>query len=163
MPHDRHPSPIEDPLCLIVESDPMAVRAALERLISGLAARGVPARSLGSVELVLAEALNNVVEHAYAQAAGPIEILLHPAGGLLDCRIRDRGLGMPGGALPDGAPDSLDCLLADLPEGGFGWLLIRELAEGIEYRRIEGQNQLAFRMRIDPASDLPVRALPSRP
>ena len=35
----------------------------------------------------------------------------------------------------------------ELPEGGFGWDLIRQLTTGLAYARVEGRNELTFRMR----------------
>lgn len=163
MPRDRPQPPMDSTLSMIVDSDPLAVRAALEQLVAGLAARGVTAQALISVELVLAEVLNNVVEHAYARSAGPIEIALHHDGALLHGRICDHGAGMPGGILPAGAQTSLTGPTDALPEGGFGWFLIRKLAEAIDYRRTGDQNQLTFRIRIDPAPQAPMRPVPSRP
>jgi serine/threonine-protein kinase RsbW len=37
----------------------------------------------------------------------------------------------------------------DLPEGGFGWFLIRELTKDLQYVRHEDQNRLTFSIPID--------------
>ncbi len=163
MPQNRPQPPMDSALSMTVDSDPLAVRAALEKLVAGLSARGVSPQALISVELVLAEVLNNVVEHAYARTDGPIEITLNHEGVVLHCLIRDRGAGMPDGVLPNGAQSNLNGPTDALPEGGFGWFLIRKLAEGIAYRRAGDQNELAFRIRIDPAPEAPVRPAASRP
>lgn len=103
----------------------------------------------GAVEIVLAEALNNVVEHAYAGKGGRIALRLTVTPREVRARIGDSGRPMPGLALPPGlCPHRLlhgDVL--DLPEGGFGWLLIRELASVISYRQQDGRNLLRLVVR----------------
>jgi serine/threonine-protein kinase RsbW len=38
--------------------------------------------------------------------------------------------------------------LGDMPEGGFGWLIIRQLARDVAYVREDGVNQLSFRIAV---------------
>lgn len=94
----------------------------------------------GTAEIVLAEVLNNVVEHACAAGSGPILLALSLDGGLLHCRVEDEGAAMPGGTLPAGRPRDP----AALPEGGFGWHLIRVLCRDLRYERAGGRNCLRF-------------------
>ena len=55
---------------------------------------------------------------------------------------------MPNGRAPLG-DNPRDYARADeLPEGGFGWFLIRELAHDLVYDRENGENFLIFRMAI---------------
>ena len=35
-----------------------------------------------------------------------------------------------------------------LPEGGFGWLIIRRLAHDVRYLRQSGVNELSFRLAV---------------
>jgi serine/threonine-protein kinase RsbW len=56
---------------------------------------------------------------------------------------------MPGGRLPEPRPAPLDVALEDLPEGGFGWNVIRDLTAGLAYRRVNGVNRLNFRVPFD--------------
>ena len=44
-------------------------------------------------------------------------------------------------------------VIADLPEGGFGWGLIRALSSGLSYRRMSERNRLAFRIPLPGAPD----------
>ena len=63
---------------------------------------------------------------------------------------------MPAGAPPDRAPHDLDVSRADLPEGGFGWRMIRDLTEELLYRRQDGRNILELVMLLegaDPSAD----------
>jgi serine/threonine-protein kinase RsbW len=108
----------------------------------------LPEDDRGTVELVLAEVLNNVAEHAYAGGSGPVEVGLCATPLGLACRIVDRGLAMPGGKLPDGGLP--DVAPPDFPEGGFGWHLIRSLTADLTYARSAGQNRLSFLIPLSP-------------
>jgi serine/threonine-protein kinase RsbW len=137
-----------DPACtaltLVIPAEAMAVRAALRSLFGTLMVQRLSADARGTAEVVLAEALNNIVEHAYAADSGDIEITLEPAPGGLACRIVDRGRPMPDGQLPRGLLPPPDP--EDPPEGGFGWHLIRTLSQDLQYSRAEGRNHLSFRL-----------------
>lgn len=135
------------------KSGPLAVRAALAHILSELEPLKVSAEDLGTIEIVLAEALNNVVEHAYPEEGipGPIDIDCRCEDGCLHVRIIDDGKPMPDGSLPEMQQADLDTDLLDLPEGGFGWFLIRELAQGLEYVREGDQNILDLRLFARPA------------
>jgi serine/threonine-protein kinase RsbW len=41
--------------------------------------------------------------------------------------------------------------LCDLPEGGFGWLLIRKLTHSLKYCRTNSQNILTCELQRSPA------------
>lgn len=128
-----------------IAADPLAVRDGLAILFDTALLRSLADDDRGTAEIVLAEALNNIVEHAYARHAGEIEITLLLHQNALICRIIDTGLPMPNDALPAGhlaefAPTD------DLPEGGFGWFLIRTLSRDLDYRRVDGRNHLSFRL-----------------
>lgn len=130
---------------IVIPSDPMAVRQALCALFDSLMAGRMSADARDTAQIVLAEALNNIVEHAYAHTSGEIEVTVDVSPLGLTCRIMDAGLPLPGGALPQGALPALR-LGDDLPEGGFGWHLIRTLSEDLDYRREGGRNFLTFRI-----------------
>jgi serine/threonine-protein kinase RsbW len=129
---------------LVVPSTPLAVRDALGQIFGGQALREMAAAERGTAEIVLAEVLNNVVEHAYASATGEIEVTIRLAADTLTVTVIDGGCGMPGDMLPGGRLAGLDT--ADLPEGGFGWHLIRTLASDLAYRRVGERNELSFRL-----------------
>ena len=137
---------------LDLRSAPEEVRAALGLASGWLLARDLPPQVRGTVELVLAEVLNNVAEHAYGGACrGAIHLELRASEGRIDLAIRDEGRAMPGGHPPPGEQVDLDVPLADLPEGGFGWFLIRHLAERVRYRREAGANLLEIRIPLPPS------------
>lgn len=145
--------PKDNELRIIIPASLTAVRRGLESIKCGLQPVGFSRDELASLEIVLAEALNNIVEHAYAESDnGLIEIRLTQTSCGLACTIVDNGKMMPGGEPPLGLQADLDCDISDLPEGGFGWFLIRELAHELEYEHTNGRNRLSFRMSIGQAS-----------
>jgi serine/threonine-protein kinase RsbW len=133
----------------------------------------VPDTVRGSIELVLAEVLNNIVEHALADPApeagrcpaearpararsplqdtvpGLIMLDMQIQGGALHCVVRDEGRGMPDGRLPAGRRPDLDSARDDLPEGGYGWFLIRNLTRDLRYCREPGGNRLSFAIPLE--------------
>ena len=121
-----------------------AVRDALAALMAGPILADVSDAERGTAELVLAEAMNNIVEHAYADTcAGEITLTLWQSEGEVACRITDRGTAMPDEALPVGDLAEHG-EMADLPEGGFGWFLIRTLSRDLRYARLGTLNELTF-------------------
>lgn len=133
------------PMRYVLDSCPEAVRSTLAQARLDLAQQGSSAEALGPCELVLAEALNNIVEHAYGeQPGGTIQVQLCLDAESLHVQIEDSGFEMPDGALPNGELSSLDVETDDLPEGGFGWFLIRSMTDHLRYRRKDGVNYLNF-------------------
>ena len=130
----------------------MAVREALARMMEQLIALELSDEDRGNVELVLAEAMNNIVEHAYVgKPHGTVELHIMPTDSGLVCHLRDEGHPMPEGKAPMGNQAMLDCETEDLPEGGFGWSLIRDLAHELNYTRVSGKNLLSFRIAVGQA------------
>lgn len=145
------PDPGSDPedsaLHLTFPSSPLSVRHALQSVVAALPELDIEER--GTVELVLAEALNNVAEHAYgAEDRGWISLDCRAEADGLHFRIRDEGRPMPDGAAPMGQPAPLPETLKAMPEGGFGWFLIRDLSRDVHYARKGDVNELTFRMRV---------------
>lgn len=130
---------------VVIPADPLAVRNGLKTLFDTLLLRSLPEDGRGTAEIVLAEALNNIVEHAYAGRSGQIEVTLTLRDHDLVCSILDSGLPMPGETLPEGRPVPI-IPTNDLPEGGYGWFLIRTLSHDLDYRRVDGRNLLSFRL-----------------
>jgi len=120
-----------------------AVREMLGELVEALAARNIDTDLQGSVQIAVAEALNNVVEHAYAdKQAGPVTLSADLGQESLHITITDTGAPLPGGRIPACARPDLSVPQADLPEGGFGWFLIHDLARDLSYSRKSGTNTL---------------------
>lgn len=138
------------PFHICVQSSEVAVRTALKELLRGLAPLRLDVDDTGTVELVMSEALNNIVEHAYPaeDEDGPINILCEHAADGLHLKVVDQGRAMPNGILPVGASVDLEVDLHNMPEGGFGWFLIRDLAKEVRYERTDWENRLMFRLVV---------------
>lgn len=110
---------------------------------------GVDSETADAMRLCLAEALNNIVEHAYDGAHGkPIFADVKFSTERLEVLLIDEGKPMPEGHAPTGDydPDLDD--LESLPEGGFGWMLIRSQMDEIDYNRRDGCNVLRLMKQL---------------
>ncbi|WP_146585021.1 ATP-binding protein [Puniceibacterium confluentis] len=133
-----------------LHSVPESVRGTLRQVTRVLKSCGIPRAPRGLVELVLAESLNNIVEHAYrGRTDGMITVTVTLKDRLLRLAICDQGHPLPGGDLPSGRAAQLDVPRGDLPEGGFGWHLIRSLARQLDYKRTGTVNQLVITLDLD--------------
>ncbi len=125
--------------------------AGISQLSTGLSRQGLPAHMADDVKIALAEAINNVVEHAYAGIApAKVQVTCRLDHNRLDILISDTGNPLPGYKLPDGVPASVETGVQDLPEGGFGWFLIHQLTSDIWYERRDGCNRLSLRFDFEP-------------
>ncbi|MFT3687661.1 ATP-binding protein [Paenirhodobacter sp.] len=128
------------------EAHPQAVRLALKQTLERLVSKLSPEEA-GALELVLAEVCNNIVEHGYANhASGTIALSIYPEGESLLCTVGDRGNALPRRCLD--APDRARPCPEELPEGGFGWFLIRDLVQDLHYCRDGNRNLLVFRLPL---------------
>ncbi|RMH49059.1 MAG: ATP-binding protein [Alphaproteobacteria bacterium] len=126
------------------------VRAAVSEAARIASAGALPCDLVEDLKLVLSEALNNVVEHAYAGDAPDgeaIAIAMELGERGLTLTIRDRGRPMPDG-LPKPELPSIPAQTEALPEGGFGWSLIHLICTDVTYRRDGDENVL--RLSLGP-------------
>ncbi|MCB2136530.1 MAG: ATP-binding protein [Rhodobacteraceae bacterium] len=129
-------------------AEPFAVRDALCRTMARFSGI-VSTDAADALELALAEVLNNVVEHGYAGVpAGAVHLSITSGAGVLTCRIVDQGRPMPGLRLPEGKIGPPDCRVHELPEGGWGWALIRLLTLNLQYERLDGCNRVTFQVPV---------------
>lgn len=128
-------------------SDFRWVRRAIHEAEQALGAAGLASEDIGSVSIILAEALNNIVEHAYPQGEeGEIRVVIRKRNASLMFEIGDWGRPMPKGRAPMGNHPMSEFHQDDaMPEGGYGWFLIRELVRDLVYDRRDDQNLLLFR------------------
>lgn len=123
----------------VIAAEAAAVRSLLQRLEAGPALCGLSDAERECTLLVLAEALNNVVEHAYAGAPGWIGVVARPGRAW---RIVDGAAAAPAATGTSRMPDHP-------AEGGFGWPLIHALTDEVRMRRRLGKNVLTLRMRAE--------------
>lgn len=134
-------------------ADETAVRAALITVDTILADAGATHDLRTRTQIALAEACNNIVEHAYKPLPdgrdGRITLDISGDAGGLQITLRDRGRAMPEGPLPGRVLPRIDpSNPANLPEGGFGWPLLREMTRALSISRRNGQNILRFRLLL---------------
>lgn len=160
------------PFHRVLPADPLSVRRTLTDLSQHLR-RACPEDARARLELVLAEVLNNIVEHgiggrseAAIAAEGPaaggarvVHLLVCTAKRGLRCVITDSGMLLPGDCL---APRSLPGCNPELPEGGFGWYLIQDLVSDLTYSRAAGRNYLAFTLPADDRDAMPAATVPDQ-
>ncbi len=129
------------------------VRALLARLMPMLPNWGVTDEDRGTIELVLAETLNNIAEHAFpVHDDAVIAVHLRTTTDRFHVAVHDNGKAMPGLTLPSGTLPDHDVARADLPEGGFGWFLIRSQTDALEYRRDTSGNHLSYSIRLSQSA-----------
>lgn len=104
---------------------------------------GFPARHIQEIELVVEEALVNIINYAYPeQDNGDVEVKcgLDDQGRLL-IEIRDKGIPFDVGSYS--APD-LNVNFSENKIGGLGIFLIRKMADKVHYRRDGEENVLTL-------------------
>lgn len=125
-------------------------RAGIAKVMVRLQDLGLTPDQLGSIEIALAEAVNNIVEHAYANSApGMVHIISHLTPNTLRLNLFDHGVPFPDAATPAPARADVSGPRETLPEGGFGWFLIRQLTDRLSYDRRRGCNRLCLEFRFD--------------
>lgn len=126
------------------------VRAALRDIRAFLKQECLSERDIGRIELVLAEVFNNIAKYAYpATEGGRVSFTSELSGDVLECLISDFGREMPNGELPAGTPPIVEVETKYLPEGGFGWSIIRQLTDDLRYSRIGRENVLRFAVHLN--------------
>lgn len=117
-------------LALVVSSDLDRLAEVRAWVAERAAAEGFHGQDVLDLEVVMTEAVSNIVRHAYGGAAdGRIEVGCECVGDDVVIRIRDWG-----GPFADGGGHS--------EEGGYGLGLIRELADSVRRTRLEDGNLL---------------------
>jgi serine/threonine-protein kinase RsbW len=116
-------------------------------------------QKLDEIELVVAEILNNIVEHALAgkPTTERIKIFCKMHGDLVTIVFDDPGTPYAGNNLPCPEPRSAAAQARVLPEGGFGWSLIHLLAKDISYVRADRRNLLTIVMDTRTPAHAPAR------
>lgn len=139
---------VPEALRVVLFNKQETVSLALGHVIDWLDRQGHSEDLKGSAELVLAEAINNVIEHAYRDTdLGVIELVFEPSEHGFACTMRDNGYEIPGGVAPEGRLPDVDVDRQELPEGGYGWHLIHLLTQDLAYARTGDTNELRFSMR----------------
>lgn len=114
----------------------------------------LPERLTARLDLVLAEAVTNVMEHGYGGAGGT-KATVEPRPIAIQCRRQDASLRVE---IRDNAPPfdptatagpALTANLAEATPSGRGIHLIRHYTSAMTYQRIGGQNRLTLTLPVD--------------
>lgn len=130
----------DTPSRLILRRD-RAQLAALETWVHDLAAaRGLSRRTVFNLDLVLTEAVTNVIDHAgHSDQNGDIELSCSLNDGRIEVAISDDGPPFdPTARAPVVAPRSLE----EAEPGGLGVHLMRRYTTHMDYARVDGRNVL---------------------
>jgi serine/threonine-protein kinase RsbW len=117
------------------------VSAALEDLMT---ARGFDAEEILDTQLAVEEAITNIILHGYGESSGEIGIRNRVTPHSAEVLIEDDAPPFDPLSLPD--PD-LAGDVEDRKIGGLGVFLIRQVMDGITYRRENGKNILVLEKR----------------
>lgn len=104
-------------------------------------------RSIEDLQIAAAEAVNNIILHAYrGQSGKPINVSFEIAGDHVSLVLRDRGVPLPSSAsLPEVEPPAVDpSRIEALSETGFGLALIRKCVDDLRYQRVGTTNELSL-------------------
>lgn len=157
----EQPSRTKARIAFEIMSDAERIGPAVDQLLEPLtlaAGAGLDADRLDDVRLCVTEALNNCVEHAYQGRPGnAIWLELRDEQDCIVVALADRGSAppehlldgpRPSFAVAPGFDQSLSGQnVASLPEGGWGWQLIRLLADDVRLSHDQGWNRLTLEWR----------------
>lgn len=133
------------------------MRAALRQWRAVMQAAEVCPDVMGRAEIVLAEVLNNITEHACRDGVAVwIDLCCDLTEAGLRIVVTDQGPPLPRHLLhpsPQPAAAPCDLGLPDLPEGGFGWPMIRALTRDLCFQRAAAGNRLSFLVPFCSAED----------
>lgn len=145
---DSHWAPIAE---LDIEGTDTAVRTALQGLQEKLLKARLSQDDYEHTQIVLGEVLNNIVEHAFEGIPnGKILLAAFRSSSTLRLVVKDNGIPMPNGQLPQRPEPRIDVAIPELPEGGFGWPMIRALTSEISYKRQADDNILSLQIPVSP-------------
>lgn len=119
----------------------LSVREHVERILVSLKENLVSEDQKTSAEIVLAELLNNIVEHGYVGiSTGKIHVEITLLASILQIDTKDFGLPIADLRIPEPVEPDLNVQISNLPEGSFGWFMIRKLTCDSSYRRVGNTN-----------------------
>jgi len=131
----------------------LGVRDLMQRFQDALTCQDLDADTQSTVAIAVTEGLNNIVEHALAgRMDESIDVALSVDAAQVFVLLQDAGCAMPGWQIPATCQTVLPVARADLPEGGFGWMMIRSLTDRVDYSRTNGMNRLKMWFPIPPLS-----------
>ena len=145
------PIPIDRTLEISLANDLREIAGVAARIDEFCGRRSLPHQTAYAVNLAIDELLANTIAGGYGDDdPHRIEIVLREETGALVVVIVDDGAAFDPteGQMPD-AGGSLDEPSID----GLGFLLVRQMMDAVEYRRLQGCNIVTLTKRTDPETD----------
>jgi serine/threonine-protein kinase RsbW len=135
---------------LVIASDFEQVALLAHALRAACVGLGLTPTAAAEVELSAVEAVNNAIEHAYGDCPGEVRVTLTLSAEGVELEVRDRGRAMAPGTLEHASAPSFDpAALAELPEGGMGLGIVKDLMDEVHYRSDGGENRLTMSRRFN--------------
>ncbi len=132
---------------LSIKSDAKNVSFVCNTVTDFLRNMNVEKQTRDKIELCLAEALNNIIRHAYKNNPGKlVNIKVEKEGNEIRIILVDYGIPRPENVKPTLCFDPDD--IENLPEGGFGLYLIDNLMDENIYRTADGKNVLLLKKYV---------------
>lgn len=125
-------------------SDYDQVGPCIDEIIAHLSSQGIEQFTCNAVTISLTEAINNVIKHSYkGEPNHLIEVKVSKIDNLLNIVIVDTGSPRPNLDVRelDFDPSDID----NLPEGGMGLFIIKQLMDEMSYYTINGENYFALK------------------
>lgn len=97
------------------------------------------------IHLVVEEIVVNIVDYAYPEGNGYLEVRINNDNKELTIEFRDHGI--PFNPLEQSMPD-LDIPLEERSIGGLGIFLTKEMMDNVEYRYEQGENILIIKKNL---------------
>lgn len=97
------------------------------------------------IHLVVEEIVVNIVDYAYPEGNGYLEVCINSDGKELTIEFRDHGI--PFNPLEQSKPD-LDIPLEERSIGGLGIFLTKEMMDNVEYRYEQDENILIIKKNL---------------
>jgi serine/threonine-protein kinase RsbW len=141
-----------DPDGLVVSNDLPELARVADWIDVWARSRALPAGVIERLHLCAAEAVTNIIMHAYADSAShSISLALRSVAGAAVLEIEDDGRAFDPGERP--APPPIRDI-ENAPVGGWGIAIMRRFSDEMHYRRTGGHNRLTLVFRVSPAGSI---------
>lgn len=136
-------------ICLKQSEDFLSVRKGLRDIKSQVLRTGLAIQDFQSIELVLAEVLNNIVEHGdIPYNPSDVQLTWELYDNQFCAMIIDPGVAYNPKITSTLNSEDIGSLPNELPEGGFGWSLVVALCSAIKYERFDQRNVLNLKIPL---------------
>lgn len=109
---------------------------------------GLPAKRVNQLSIAIEEVLVNIINYAYREPPGPVEISLSKLPEERAFRITFKDQGIPFDPLKEEYQPDLTGTLDERKLGGLGIYLVRQLVDHVTYKREQGSNLLTMTLSL---------------